>query len=550
MAASVCTTDDDACREGDQAPWVMSSATATVFVGAITGQLYPAGGGLAEQPALRQRAAKKKQSLLSKLITSVGNFSVQYNFQSISVSLIIMAASVCTTDDDACREGDQAPWVMSSATATVFVGAITGQLSMGYLGDLIGRDQAMTITLGLVSVAAMLSAAAPTGSASSVYITIIATRFLLGIGVGGVYPLAAVKAAEDGGGGDGGVDMQAAAWAFFWQVPGSMTPWLLALIFSYCDMSNNTRWRLLLGLGAVPAAFVVVCSVVEMRIKKREKELDRSAHEPLIPPGQSGKQKYRAENPLHSHSLAHAHKANETELKHRRTPTAWELLQLRKTWVSLLVSGGCWFIYDVAYYGVNLFGGEILTAINASDDDNVSADTSIHRVAMQQLLALSMGIPACIGAIYSLQCMSLKTLQVYGFLFITACFLLLACLFAPLSHGPLKNTDMLFALYCLLLFSLTYGPNLTTFILPAQMYPREVRATFNGISAACGKLGAFTGVYVFGPLAETTSYATVMVVCAALCVVGALISEVCIVPLKADDSDDSLDESDDDSVIQ
>ncbi|KAJ1412133.1 major facilitator superfamily domain-containing protein [Ochromonadaceae sp. CCMP2298] len=494
--------------------------------------------------------AKKKQSLLSKLITSVGNFSVQYNFQSISVSLIIMAASVCTTDDDACREGDQAPWVMSSATATVFVGAITGQLSMGYLGDLIGRDQAMTITLGLVSVAAMLSAAAPTGSASSVYITIIATRFLLGIGVGGVYPLAAVKAAEDGGGGDGGVDMQAAAWAFFWQVPGSMTPWLLALIFSYCDMSNNTRWRLLLGLGAVPAAFVVVCSVVEMRIKKREKELDRSAHEPLIPPGQSGKQKYRAENPLHSHSLAHAHKANETELKHRRTPTAWELLQLRKTWVSLLVSGGCWFIYDVAYYGVNLFGGEILTAINASDDDNVSADTSIHRVAMQQLLALSMGIPACIGAIYSLQCMSLKTLQVYGFLFITACFLLLACLFAPLSHGPLKNTDMLFALYCLLLFSLTYGPNLTTFILPAQMYPREVRATFNGISAACGKLGAFTGVYVFGPLAETTSYATVMVVCAALCVVGALISEVCIVPLKADDSDDSLDESDDDSVIQ
>jgi len=373
---------------------------------------------------------------------------------------------------------------------------------------------------------------------------------LLGIGVGGVYPLAAVKAAEDGGGGDGGVDMQAAAWAFFWQVPGSMTPWLLALIFSYCDMSNNTRWRLLLGLGAVPAAFVVVCSVVEMRIKKREKELDRSAHEPLIPPGQSGKQKYRAENPLHSHSLAHAHKANETELKHRRTPTAWELLQLRKTWVSLLVSGGCWFIYDVAYYGVNLFGGEILTAINASDDDNVSADTSIHRVAMQQLLALSMGIPACIGAIYSLQCMSLKTLQVYGFLFITACFLLLACLFAPLSHGPLKNTDMLFALYCLLLFSLTYGPNLTTFILPAQMYPREVRATFNGISAACGKLGAFTGVYVFGPLAETTSYATVMVVCAALCVVGALISEVCIVPLKADDSDDSLDESDDDSVIQ
>mmetsp|Transcript_28299 Transcript_28299/g.62689 ORF Transcript_28299/g.62689 Transcript_28299/m.62689 type:complete len:564 (-) Transcript_28299:536-2227(-) len=543
--------------------------------------------------------AKKKQSLLSKLITSVGNFSVQYNFQSISVSLIIMAASVCTTDDDACREGDQAPWVMSSATATVFVGAITGQLSMGYLGDLIGRDQAMTITLGLVSVAAMLSAAAPTGSASSVYITIIATRFLLGIGVGGVYPLSATKAAEDGGV-EGRVDMQAAAWAFFWQVPGSMTPWLLALIFSYCDMSNNTRWRLLLGLGAVPAAFVVVCSVVETRIKKREKELQSPVQSPMsskqIPnfsknfvpdsllkgdsPPIPTLPTTRTLSPMHPISSMHttvgegsfsgsipsngsgrdSESCNDSGFDGGGgggscggggggVVTAWELLQLRSTWVSLLVSGGCWFIYDVAYYGVNLFGGQILTAINSSDDDNVSADASIHRVAMQQLLALSMGIPAIILAIYSLP-WGLKTLQVGGFLFISACFVLLAVLFKPLSHGPLKNKKVLFAVYCLLLFSLTYGPNLTTFILPAQMYPREVRATFNGISAACGKLGAFTGVYVFGPLAETTSYATVMVVCAALCVVGALISEVCIVPLKADDSDDSLDESDDDSVIQ
>ena len=93
---------------------------------------------------------------------------------------------------------------------------------MGYAGDVIGRNNAMTLTLGMVSIAAAMSAAISYGSPSAIYAIIIVTRFLLGIGVGGVYPLSATKAAEDGGDPDGKVDVTAASWAFFWQVPGSM----------------------------------------------------------------------------------------------------------------------------------------------------------------------------------------------------------------------------------------------------------------------------------------------------------------------------------------
>ena len=38
----------------------------------------------------------------------------------------------------------------------------------------------------------------------------------------GIYPLSATKAAEDGGNGGQTVDITAAAFAFFWQVPGAM----------------------------------------------------------------------------------------------------------------------------------------------------------------------------------------------------------------------------------------------------------------------------------------------------------------------------------------
>lgn len=154
--------------------------------------------------------------------SAVGNFSVQYNFQSIAICLIIMSVSQCTLNDKECKEGEQAGWVASTATATVFIGAMTGQLLMGYVGDVLGRNAAMTLTLSMVVVGALSSAVVSYGSATAVYIVVIISRFVLGIGVGGVYPLSATKASEDGGDSKGITDPSAAAWAFFWQVPGSM----------------------------------------------------------------------------------------------------------------------------------------------------------------------------------------------------------------------------------------------------------------------------------------------------------------------------------------
>ena len=48
---------------------------------------------------------------------------------------------------------------------------------MGYLGDLLGRNAAMTITLAITTFGAMLSSIAPAGDASTVYLVIIVFRF-------------------------------------------------------------------------------------------------------------------------------------------------------------------------------------------------------------------------------------------------------------------------------------------------------------------------------------------------------------------------------------
>ncbi len=487
------------------------------------------------QGAIDRSASEK--AWLSYCITSLGNFSVQYNFQAISVALLIMATEQCTSTEENCRQGKQEAWVEGTAAATVFAGAIFGQLSMGYMGDLVGRNKALTMTLSLAAVSAMLSAILPMGDAKTVYIVIIICRFALGIGLGGVYPLAATKAAEDAAaintvnttGNENSVDSTSAAKAFFWQGPGAMGPWVLALLMSYNqNLSTSSRWRLVLGLGSVPAALVVLGSLyenlerpekLETRVsismsqadasEMRQSLLDNSNKEAVDGAIEGGGRAGSLERQL----------LGDDEYNYRREVNIWVILGQWKYQRKLIATCIGWFFYDVCFYGVNLFGGQILADINSNGDDNVTTDKSIRDVAGKQMIAFSMAIPGVLLTILCLTHFPTKYIHVVGFLLITLGFLLLAFLIEPLRD----DNTALFSVYCILLFALNSGPNVTTFVLPSETYPKGVRATCNGISAAMGKLGAVVGAYMFGPLALATSFVFVFIVCAAVAAAGALV---------------------------
>jgi MFS transporter, PHS family, inorganic phosphate transporter len=439
------------------------------------------------QPPHPTHFEKKSTSLLSSMITKIGNFGVQYNYQAISIALIVMSKHVCTGELEDCKNGDQDSWVHSSATAVVFAGSIVGQLTMGYAGDVLGRSNAMGLTVGIALLAALFSAVIPSGGAEQIYATIIGCRFFLGIGLGGVYPLAATKAAEDGSA--GGTNPVSTATSFFWQTPGSFTPWIVALAFTAShSMSTDLRWRLLLGLGSIPCFIVFICVLLENR------QNFARTHKPSIDTNKINR------------------KASFVLDKSTHDPRLW--------W-KLLGTGGGWFIFDVAYYGVGLFGGEILDAMAKNDTDDVTTDNAVISVAWKQIIALSMGIPGVLGTIALMPYLSLKSIQIFGFILMSIAFVVMSISFFPLKeHAP----DALFALYCFLLFALQFGPNTTTYVLPSGVYPREVRSTMNGASAACGKLGAVAGAYIFGAVAEATSFPTVMILCAVLAVFGAIVT--------------------------
>jgi PHS family inorganic phosphate transporter-like MFS transporter len=181
-----------------------------------------------------------------------------------------------------------------------------------------------------------------------------------------------------------------------------------------------------------------------------------------------------------------------------------------------------WLIYDIGFYGSNAFIPMITELVfhSGGDDDQ---KIKISEVATQGMMLTAIGLPAVLSALWSLQKLGTKTLAVWGFLLIALSTAILAAIWRPVN-----SSWTLFGGYLLLSFALNWGPNMTTFVLPQEVFPVEIRATFNGFAAACGKLGAVIGIWIFEKISVEYGVVTLMVIVTIVNIIGAIICQVCI----------------------
>jgi MFS transporter, putative metabolite transport protein len=64
------------------------------------------------------------------------------------------------------------------------------------------------------------------------------------------------------------------------------------------------------------------------------------------------------------------------------------------------------------------------------------------------------------------------------------------------------------------------GPNSTTYILPAELFPTQVRATAAGFAAASAKVGATLGVFLLPLLKADLGVPAVLALMAGVCLLG------------------------------
>jgi PHS family inorganic phosphate transporter-like MFS transporter len=81
-------------------------------------------------------------------------------------------------------------------------------------------------------------------------------------------------------------------------------------------------------------------------------------------------------------------------------------------------------------------------------------------------------------------------------------------------------------------FFTEFGPNMTTFVMPSELYPVAMRATGHGISAGIGKLGAFIGVFLFPVLQSSLGLRGTLLLTAGVSVLGMALTFVLPEPAR------------------
>jgi PHS family inorganic phosphate transporter-like MFS transporter len=142
-----------------------------------------------------------------------------------------------------------------------------------------------------------------------------------------------------------------------------------------------------------------------------------------------------------------------------------------------------------------------------------------------------MGIPATVLTIVLMPRMGGKLLSIVGFALMAATFGAMALMFHAFpASGDASSAK--FALFAAITFAISFGPNVVTYVLPAQLFPTAVRSRYHGASAAAGKVGATIGSFMYTPISSAFGLAAVMWVQVALCLLGVLVS-VALLPATA-----------------
>ena len=147
-----------------------------------------------------------------------------------------------------------------------------------------------------------------------------------------------------------------------------------------------------------------------------------------------------------------------------------------------------WFLVDIVFYSSNFFQSRIYLEENG--DQNVYQDV-YEAAKLQAIIALCSTIPGYFFSVYFIDKVGRVKIQMMGFSLMALVFLVLGITYN--KYWDDKSKIGFLVLYGLTFFFANFGPNTTTFIVPAELFPARFRSTCHGISGAIGKVGAIIG---------------------------------------------------------
>lgn len=458
-------------------------------------------------------AVWSKAHLRTILVCGVGFLGDAYDNTVISLMVPMIAYAYLGPESN----GALSPAADGTLKAASSYGNLFGQLGFGMLADCLGRKRIYGIELIVLMVGAMASAMVGTtksGGFTAFLFLLGFWRFVLGLGVGGDYPVSAVITSEFASVSKRGTII---ATVFAMQGAGILVAALVAvatLAGSKSAIEANldyldTTWRILAAFGVVPALAATYYRLtipetprfsadVLGDAEKAHRDVKRYLSENGHPTGVLVDLIHNNEGKSRTSTVVEEHVRTRRKLKHKYFNELFEYLAVPKNRVTLLGTAGCWFFLDIAFYGCILNTPVVLQAIGFADSSTPYNDIWSRAVG-NVIIALAGSLPGYVVTILLVDRWGRKKIQFIGFAMLVVCFTILAAAYDKL----VSNAKWAFVLvYAVAQFFFNFGPNATTFIIPAECFPTRVRSTCHGISAASGKLGAILAAQCFSLLAN------------------------------------------------
>ncbi|EER37788.1 phosphate transporter [Histoplasma capsulatum H143] len=553
--------------------------------------------------------------------------------------------------------------IETAMRAATLVGTIIGQYAFGVLADLYGRRKMYGLELLVVIVATVGVTMASDGASKSMNLVgwLISWRFLMGIGIGGDYPLSAVITSEFA---PTKSRARMIATVFFMQPCGYLVATLVALFATLanknglptniptdvdsiisctddelCRRTIDRIWRWVIGAGAIPAAIAILfrISIPEsprytMEVLNRPdealedvnemgwKRAGRTPHHapdlelqtsdsrnlagniptttlagvskqttnqeaannknkscsnvsemvehqilgnlggnarsgsissPNVPPPISGASSITT---IDEPDNRPAEGDDDSDIGEEK-PSEWERFYTgfvehfftKGHWPTLLGTSLSWACFDFAYYALGPNSYKVISKIFNEKPLKFTREpggtplhlptrsiyTDLVENSWHSLIIVSIGsMIGGLGMIKLTKRISPRTVQLFGFLVLTAILIAIGISFETVSRHA--SVPLIAFLYVLSQIFFEIGPNFTTFMIPAELFPTRFRCTAHGISAAAGKIAsvvvqAFVAYSPIGPYrssdpaAEWLGY--VIVIFAAFMLLGAAVTK-------------------------
>jgi len=423
-------------------------------------------------------ASTTSQLLWAILTSSAGLMADGYDLA--VVDLIITTLGHLYPDDIR-------PAQKSLIASTTYVGIILGMVSFGVLADITGHKATGLATAALTGLGCALSACCAKGRHFNIAYQLALCRFLLGVGIGGEYPVSMTL----GSGKEGCCFRQAGlskgqrlSVNVLMIAIGSMLAPALSTCLLAASVPPEVVWQALVLCGLLPSVAAFAARL----------------HLPAAAPA--------------------AHSPDESGERHEAGAAAAAGGAARSFWRKVRLQGavllGCcsaWGLHNFAFFGATSFRSLIYDRMFGVQYLQSYRAVLEHEALFGLWLSLA-SVLVGVGLVVTVDRASLFWVQLCSFFGFAAIAGLCGLLLGP-SPGWL-----LLCLMCLWMAFLTTAGN-TCYLVPAQSFLPEVSATCCGIAAASGKVGALVGTALFPLIEHAWGLAVLLWVCCGVGVLGA-----------------------------